>query len=37
MAVKELFAKLLFGNDIHKDLAYAEKDVHEVKGSLLSL
>lgn len=31
MAVKEFFAKLILGNDIHKDLAYAEKDVHEAK------
>lgn len=31
MAVKEFFAKLILGNDIHKDLAFAEKDVHEAK------
>lgn len=32
MAIKEFLARIILGKDLHKDLAIAEKEVHEVKG-----
>ncbi len=31
MAAKEFLAKLILGNDIHKDLTFAEEDVYEAR------